>query len=226
MIPALSQNSLPVGILMNRASFPRLPGDIGNPATFPFAVRYRMVPGTTYHDVVEALQEERLLVPFIAAAQALEQEGVCAITTSCGFLALFQRQLSAAVRVPVYTSALLQLPMIAAALPPGKRVGILTADSANLTPRHLAAAGASYCPVTVMGMEHTTEFSSFLREDRTSFDAEKCRQEHIEAALELIRRDPGIGAILLECTNMPPWALDIHLATACRSTTSAPCCAG
>lgn len=72
MIPALSQNSLPVGILMNRASFPRLPGDIGNPATFPFAVRYRMVPGTTYHDVVEALQEERLLVPFIAAAQALE----------------------------------------------------------------------------------------------------------------------------------------------------------
>ena len=67
MIPALSQNSLPVGILMNRASFPRLPGDIGNPATFPFAVRYRMVPGTTYHDVVEALQEERLLVPFIAA---------------------------------------------------------------------------------------------------------------------------------------------------------------
>ena len=78
MIPALSQNSLPVGILMNRASFPRLPGDIGNPATFPFAVRYRMVPGTTYHDVVEALQEERLLVPFIAAAQALEQEGVCA----------------------------------------------------------------------------------------------------------------------------------------------------
>ena len=38
MIPALSQNSLPVGILMNRASFPRLPGDIGNPATFPFAV--------------------------------------------------------------------------------------------------------------------------------------------------------------------------------------------
>ena len=96
MIPALSQNSLPVGILMNRASFPRLPGDIGNPATFPFAVRYRMVPGTTYHDVVEALQEERLLVPFIAAAQALEQEGVCAITTSCGFLALFQRQLSAA----------------------------------------------------------------------------------------------------------------------------------
>lgn len=185
-----------------------------------------MVPGTTYHDVVEALQEERLLVPFIAAAQALEQEGVCAITTSCGFLALFQRQLSAAVRVPVYTSALLQLPMIAAALPPGKRVGILTADSANLTPRHLAAAGASYCPVTVMGMEHTTEFSSFLREDRTSFDAEKCRKEHIEAALELIRRDPGIGAILLECTNMPPGRWISTWPPACRSTTSAPCCAG
>ena len=75
MIPALSQNSLPVGILMNRASFPRLPGDIGNPATFPFAVRYRMVPGTTYHDVVEALQEERLLVPFIAAARPWSRRG-------------------------------------------------------------------------------------------------------------------------------------------------------
>jgi hypothetical protein len=84
---------------MNRSAFPRLPGDIGNPASFDFPVLYREVEGTTYQKVVENLKKEELLQPFIAAAQELEAAGVGAITTSCGFLALFQQKLAAAVSV-------------------------------------------------------------------------------------------------------------------------------
>ena len=51
--------------------------------------------------------------PFIEAARDLEAHGVRAITTSCGFLAAFHRELAAAVSVPMLTSSLLQAPLVA-----------------------------------------------------------------------------------------------------------------
>lgn len=203
----------PVGILMNRSAFPRLPGDIGNPKSFDFPVLYREVEGTTYQKVVEHLNEEELLAPFIAAAQELEAAGVGAITTSCGFLALFQQKLAAAVSVPVFTSSLMQIPMVASMLPPDRIVGVMTADSTRLTPAHLAAAGCGHLRLAIAGMEETEEFIGFLRENRPTVDAEKCRREHIAVAERLMWENPDIGAIVLECTNMPPWAKDIQKAT-------------
>ena len=212
MIPALSQNSLPVGILMNRASFPRLPGDIGNPATFPFAVRYRMVPGTTYHDVVEALQEERLLVPFIAAAQALEQEGVCAITTSCGFLAMFQKEVAAAVNIPVFCSSLLQGGFVSDQLPEGKILGILTANSEKLTERHFKGVGIDRVEKVVYGMQGTHFYHIFV-DNNTDLNFELAQQEMVDQAKKMVAEHPNVGAIVFECTNMPPYAKAVQEAT-------------
>ena len=211
MIPALSQNSLPVGILMNRASFPRLPGDIGNPATFPFAVRYRMVPGTTYHDVVEALQEERLLVPFIAAAQALEQEGVCAITTSCGFNAIFQEALANAVDIPVFTSSLLQVPFAQALVGRDRAVGVITASASSLSEKHLRACGitAEMHPI-VMGLENAPEWSKIFDHPDDSFDMDLVTEEILNVARQGVKDHPEIGAIVLECTDLPPFARRIR----------------
>ena len=211
MISALSQNSLPVGILMNRASFPRLPGDIGNPATFPFAVRYRMVPGTTYHDVVEALQEERLLVPFIAAAQALEQEGVCAITTSCGFNAIFQEALANAVKIPVFTSSLLQVPFAQALVGRDRAVGVITASASSLSEKHLRACGITdeMHPI-VMGLENAPEWSKIFDHPDDSFDMDLVTEEILNVARQGVKDHPEIGAIVLECTDLPPFARRIR----------------
>ncbi|HEY5321271.1 MAG TPA: aspartate/glutamate racemase family protein, partial [Caldimonas sp.] len=125
-----------LGVVMLDTRFPRLPGDIGNPTTFSFPVRYHVVVGASPSRVV--IDADRsLLAPFIAAAQALEAEGCTAIATSCGFLALFQRELQAAVAVPVWTSSLLLVSELQAALPAGRRVGVVTADAAALTSAHL-----------------------------------------------------------------------------------------
>ena len=44
------------------------------------------------------------------------------------------------------------------------------------------------------------------------FDNEVARQEVVEGALELIEGE-NVGAILLECSDMPPYAADIQAAT-------------
>ena len=119
-----------LGVLMLDTRFPRLPGDIGNARTFPFPVRYRTVRGASPARVVMD-RDPALLEPFIAAARELEAEGVRAITTSCGFLAMFQRELAASVRVPVFASSLLQVPLLYAMFGTQGKAGILTARAAS-----------------------------------------------------------------------------------------------
>src|SRR5204863_6615950 len=148
-----NQYGFTVGILMLDTRFPRIPGDMGNAATFPFPVRYHRVRGAD-PDLVVRRGAEGLLPAFVEGARALEGEGVGAITTNCGFLVKYQRELAAAVRVPVFTSSLLLVPLVHRMLLPGRRVGVLTVNSATLAPEHLEGAGIGPdVPLAIAGME-------------------------------------------------------------------------
>jgi len=207
--PTLAPAAL--GVLMLDTRFPRLVGDIGNPATFPFAVRYRVVAGASpSRVVVEA--DRTLLAPFVAAARALADEGCAAISTSCGFLALFQGELQAAVTVPVWSSSLLLLPELQAALPAGRRVGVVTADVGSMTSAHLRAAGAAE-DTPVEGLSPDSAFHATLIDNRPELDAGLAEAATVAAALRLANRHPELGAIVLECTNMPPYAEAVRAAT-------------
>src|SRR5919197_1684376 len=135
-----NQYGFTVGILMLDTRFPRIPGDMGNGGTFPFPVRYHRVPGAG-PDLVVRRGAEGLLPAFSDGARQLEREGVGAITTNCGFLVKFQRELAGAVRVPVFTSSLLMVPLVHRMLAPGRRVGLMTVNASSLGPEHLAGAG-------------------------------------------------------------------------------------
>lgn len=195
----------PLGILMLEARFPRIPGDMGNATTWPFPVLYRVVRGANPDRVV--LQGAKGLLPdFIEAAQDLVRLGAEAITTNCGFLSLFQAELAAAVKVPVATSSLMQVPWVQATLPPGRRVGLLTVSGSTLTPAHLAAAGVPL-DIPRIGTENGREFFRvIIREDKPDLDIAAAEQDILDAGRELVARHPEIGAIVLECTNMPPYA--------------------
>jgi Asp/Glu/hydantoin racemase len=200
-----------VGILMLEARFPRIPGDMGNALTWPFPVHYRIVRDATPDRAVR--QGARgLLDAFIAAGRDLVADGVDGITTNCGFLSLFQRDLQAALGVPVAASSLMQVPLVDRLLPPGKRAGILTISASSLTATHLEAAGCA--PDTpVMGTEGGSEFTRAILDNETSLDVEAARADNIEAARLFASRHPEVGAIVLECTNMVPYAADIRAAT-------------
>jgi hypothetical protein len=133
-----------VGILTLDTVFPRIPGDVGNATTFDFPVRFSVVRGASPKRVVHE-QDPALLKPFVEAAQELEAAGCRAITTTCGFLALFQKEMAAAVGVPLFTSSLLQVPIVYRMLQPGQVIGILTAHSDAMNPRVLEAVGPTGC---------------------------------------------------------------------------------
>jgi aspartate/glutamate racemase len=198
-----------IGIIMLDTVFPRIPGDIGNPDTFSFPVLYKVVKGANSQRVVIDA-DPLLLQPFIQAARSLESEGVKAIATSCGFLALFHQELAAAVDIPVVTSSLLQVHLLRNILDKNKKIGVITALSQALTPKHLAGVGLESHPLIVFGMDRTKEFRAVFVEGKKDVDIDKCRQEILSVAEELVLSDPDIGAIVLECTNMPPFSKAIQ----------------
>jgi Asp/Glu/hydantoin racemase len=202
----------PLGILMLEARFPRIPGDMGNAGTWPFPVLYRVVRGATPERVV--LQGAAGLLPdFLDAAEELVALGAEAITTNCGFLSLFQRELAERVGVPVATSSLMQVPWVQATLPPGRRVGVVTVSRGSLTPAHLDAASVPR-DVPVVGTENGQEFFRVLiRAEKQDMDVALAQQDILDAGRELVARHPEVGAIVLECTNMPPYAAALQEAT-------------
>jgi hypothetical protein len=195
----------PLGILMLEARFPRIPGDMGNATTWPFPVLYRVVKGASPERVV--LQGAAGLLPdFLAAAAELVSFGAEAITTNCGFLSLFQREIAEHVRVPVATSSLIQVPWVQATLPPGKRVGVITVSASSLTAAHLAAAGVP-ADIPIVGTETGEEFFRVLiLGEKQDMDVALAARDILDAGRRLVAAHPDVGAIVLECTNMPPYA--------------------
>jgi hypothetical protein len=200
---------VPIGILMLETRFKRFNGDIGNARTWPFPVQYKIVRGAVPNKVVDLLNNRDLLQRFADAADELIDEGVDGITTTCGFLSLYQQELAAHCSVPVATSALLQVPMVARMLPKGKRVGILTFSAEQLTAHHLSSVGID--PDTpVVGMPATSEFQRAIREGDTSVPFEVLKGEVLDVARRMVEADPSIGAIVCECTNITPYSHDIN----------------
>jgi Asp/Glu/hydantoin racemase len=199
-----------LGVVMLETRFPRPPGDIGNPSTFGFPVRYRIVAGASPRRVVVE-RDASLLAPFISAARALQGEGVAAVATSCGFLALFQRELQAALAVPLWSSSLLLVAELQARLGAGC-VGIVTADAASLSTDHLRAVGAT-ANTPIEGLAIDSAFRATLLEDRAELDGDEARAATVAAAKRLVGRCPELAAIVLECTNMPPHGDAVRAAT-------------
>lgn len=197
-----------VGILMLETQFPRIPGDIGNALTWPFPVHYKVVPGATPDNIVRGDPWERAQ-NFIAAGRELVAMGCDGIATNCGFLALLQDEMKEALGVPVATSSLIQAPIISATLPPGKHLSVLTISAATLTPAHLAAAGVP-ADTPIVGTEQGREFTRAILGDEIEIDVDAARADMLEAADALVEAHPATGAILLECTNMVPYAADIR----------------
>jgi Asp/Glu/hydantoin racemase len=189
-----------------------LPGNIAHPSTFAYPVRYLRVTGA-YYETVVVRPSDAVCDALVAAARRLADEGVRAITTGCGFNALFQRQLADSVSVPVFASSLLQVPMVHHMLKTSQSIGIITADSTHLSRAHLEAVGITRdiaTNVNIYGIQDTEEFSRIRCDPSAVLDAGRMRAEIVEVALRLLIAHPETGAIVLECTDLPPFSAAIR----------------
>lgn len=200
-----------LGILMVDSTFTRFVGDIGNAQTWPFPVQYKIVRGASPAEMI-SLEASDVLQPFKDAADELIADGVDGITTTCGFLALYQHALATHCSVPVCTSALLQVPLVERLIADTQRVGILTYSAEALNAAHLEAAGVA-ADTPVVGIPKDSEFFRWIIEGDDQVEYEAIRADALAAAKRLVSEHPEVGAIVSECTNLTPFAADIRAET-------------
>ncbi|MET0312596.1 MAG: aspartate/glutamate racemase family protein [Burkholderiaceae bacterium] len=199
--------------------FPRPLGDIGHPDTWPVPVVRHVVRGVWPDKVVQSaagLRAGRVVPAFVDIMRKLERQGAKALTTSCGFLALLQKDLQASVKIPVVTSSLMLLPQVLREEP---HAGVLTISASKLGTEFLRSAGVPkerLKDVIVQGVDPRGEFAAAILGNRAEMDVPKAGQEVIDAAVALKARAPHLKTLVLECTNMPPYAPFIEQATGLR----------
>ena len=200
-----------LGIMLLDTQFPRIPGDVGHPDSYPFPIRTLTIPGATVQRAVYEA-DPALLELFIEGARRLESERVCAITSSCGFLSPFQEKVAGAVNVPVFLSSLMQVPCVHAMT--RSRVAILTASKPSLTPLVLASAGIpDTIPLVIGGLQDTPAFRDPILGDSATLDKAEIKTGVVQIAQDLLREYPDTGAFVLECHNLAPYGSGVASAT-------------
>ncbi len=187
-----------------------LKGNSTNPASYPFEMNMVHVPGANTGSIILHPSEE-VLNHMIDISKELIEDGVCAIATSCGFNAIFQEKLKESLDVPVLSSALLQIPLIQNIIGKDKSIGVITANSKALTDEHFRQCGVAEDTNTyMMGMENSKEWNKIFEYPDDSFDMDKVTEEVIATAVKGVKDCGNMGAILLECTDLPPFAESIR----------------
>lgn len=184
--------------------FPRPPGDVGHPDSWRMPVIFGRVPGASVRAVVHS-NPSALVDLFVEAGNKLAEQGAVGLITSCGFLAAVQHRLAGMLRVPIATSALLQIPLLAhTRLGP---VGVITYDRSALGPSHFRNIGVPL-DTPCAGLPRNGAFHAMI-ERGGPYDADALREEAVDAAMQLRNSVADLAAIVLECTNLPPFAADI-----------------
>lgn len=199
----------PIGVLCLESLFPKPRGHLRNPLTFDFPVLCKVVKGANIPKLLFDPTPE-LARPFVDAAIALEKEGVRAITGSCGFLARYQDLIATQVRVPVFLSSLVQIPLVRLLHGRDSRIGVLTASSAALTREHFQNTGSGIEEVFIKGMEGYPEFwETIIEGKRHDFDLDRLEKEICSAA-ETLAGENNLDALVLECTDLSAFSRSIQ----------------
>jgi Asp/Glu/hydantoin racemase len=208
-----------IALLDQLDSQPLIPGNVGNAGTYDFPVRLKIIKGLHDNPYPPVRDENGKYTADVQrtvdTVKELEADGVRAIVMSCGFFSVVQEVLTEEVDIPVFSSPLLLVPLISRLIGKRKKVGIITASKTRLTKEFLEPVGINdSIPYLVEGLEASTEFyACFMGGTRTTLDVDLFREEVVAIADKFVKKNPEIGALLLECSDLPPFAADVQEAT-------------
>lgn len=207
-----------LGIIILDDVYPGFPGDVRNASAFPFPVQYEIVEGVDIWALVQEEDKSPCREPIKRAAKKLESMGCRAIAAECGYFAYFQKDIAGYVDVPVFMSSLLQVPFAQQLIGPKKVVGILAARQKQLLPEHLEAVGIQLgSNYVITGAEDDGRCPEFehlwyapARPNPPQAYYDKAEKEFVQVAVEFYKAHPNMGAMMLECTGMQPFARAIQ----------------
>jgi len=201
-----------IGILRIDYTYPAALGDAAHPNSY-----YYRTPHATWNGLsFEAAQAAKPLTKeqrhaMVAALTALEKEGVMGIAGDCGFLMNYQEEARAVAKVPTFISALLQCSILTSLFSMDECILVLTANGRALLP-HMPKL-LSACGVTkpeqqrrfiVAGCESLPGFDAVAKGEKV--DVELVMPHVVSLVQSVVAKNPLIRAVLLECTELPPYA--------------------
>lgn len=212
-----------VGLMVFRAWYPCIsaPRHFANSQAYDFPVRIGYVDdpfdldNILNHGATDAWNIDN----WVACARQLEEDGCKAIVGGCGLTAMMQSQLSAAVDIPVYTSTMLYIPFLQNTLKADKKVAVLTVNENSLAMNNgslFDECNIDKTKVVLQGMdqsapEHAAAWGTQFND--TNYDKHFIENAIVSVAKQLVAETPEVGQIVLECTEMPPFADAIRKAT-------------
>ncbi|SLM30227.1 conserved hypothetical protein [Desulfamplus magnetovallimortis] len=209
-----------IGIMILDDVYPGFPGDVRNASAFPYPIQYEIVEGIDIKALLWEEDKTPCLAPIQKAAKKLERMGCRAIAAECGYFAYFQKAIAGFVDIPVFMSSLLQVPFIQNTIGPEKNVGILCYQRQFLTERHLKEVGitpgSNYIIAGASDDYACSELDMLwsweVRPERPEASYQKQEEQMINACVDMCKKNPTVGAIMLECTGMQPFARAIQQA--------------
>lgn len=188
-----------------------LKGNSTNPASFDFPLYYSRIEGANLHTVLEK-PDEIVLQKMIVESNSMAKIGIKAITTSCGFNAIFQRELAQQVSVPVFTSSLMQIPLLQNMIG-FQDIGIITASKNLLSQEHLQQCGVNdFDHIHIEGLDDCKEWQKVFDTPEAEIDVQAVEEEVLKKVLHL-KDQRNIKCLILECTDLPPFANRIRKET-------------
>ncbi len=201
-----------VGILCLDTVHHLVPGNAQHAASFNFPVLYEPVKDVPVADLMSG--DEKALPPILDAISRLERRGVRAIVGACGSFANYQKPVAEAAGVPVFMSVLLQVPLLLAAMPRHRKLGIVFASTRSFTAKVMEQCGIDSADrVVAIGADSLRSFAPILGQQPTC-DLDALEGEVVSLAKDAAKSNPDIGAWLLQCSDLPPYAASIQAATA------------
>ena len=123
----------------------------------------------------------------------IEEEGIRGISASCGFNAIFQKEMADALDVPVFLSSILQVPYVQTIIGANKAVGVITAMGSALTRDHFRMCNVSDdVKIHVFGLENCTEWNSIFEALDNEVDLDVVRGEILATAKAALEEHPEI----------------------------------
>ncbi len=154
---------------------------------------------------------------WIACARQLEEDGCKALVGGCGLTAMMQTALTEAVDIPVYTSTVMFIPLLQRTLKPGKKVAVLTVNENSLNMNNgvlFEECGISPSDIVIRGMDQSDHAADWaIQFNEVDYDKQRVEHAIVSVAQKLVSEHPEVGHIVLECTEMPPFANAVAEAT-------------
>jgi len=200
-----------IGVIGVKTNFPLIVGNIVNVKTFPFPVYVKVLEHIDGSDILT--YREEYVEAIIDAANDLVSIGARAVVGACGSFANYQTAISDQVAVPTFMSVMLQVPLVMMGLRSDQTIGVLAFDKAAVTSHVFAECGISEPERLRIYSTDAMEQSIKLRAGDPTFSNEQFGDDLAEMSINIVEDDPDVGAIVIQCSELPPYAWKIQRAT-------------